>query len=422
MCLEEGAFHENSGVTSTYPRNRQRGASGPHVANWAPDGCSLLFMADLGTGQAIWRVRTDGTGLHAVFTPQDGTGLDDGPAFTPDGRHIVFTRCCPAISGNASVENHRRRAPPQAGHLRSGPAQRRRSLGQPASGLPRRRLRPARPKVTASPSGSCTPMAPSIGSAPGYGVVVSATDGDEEVLTGGNASARVVRVGETVRKPWLPTTERTIAYLRALRDRGLDVPAPRGRDEEGRLVLDYVPGELAMDRGPLDAALLHRVGALVRTLHDASVDLAVPDDWEVLIPADRPDLLCHNDLATWNLVVDGERLVFIDWDGAGPSTRSWDLAYAAVSFGQLFADQDPRDAAGRLAAFVDGYGADGDLRTALPTTLARRARAVADLLRRSYEFGREPWGSMYVEGHGRHWDDTATYVARHETVWSRALS
>jgi hypothetical protein len=29
---------------------------------------------------------------------------------------------------------------------------------------------------------------------------------------------------------------------------------------------------------------------------------------------------------------------------------------------------------------------------------------------------------MYVEGHGQHWDDTATFIARHEAIWTRALS
>jgi hypothetical protein len=81
-------------IAGPYPRS----AWDDHfVANWAPDGHSVIFMVD----QAIWRVRTDGTGLHAVFTPPEGTGVDDGPAFTPDGRHIIFTRCCPAISGYA---------------------------------------------------------------------------------------------------------------------------------------------------------------------------------------------------------------------------------------------------------------------------------------------------------------------------------
>jgi len=64
------------------------------LANWSPDGRSVIFMADLGGGQAIWQVGADGTGLHEVFEAPAGTGLDDGPVFTPDGKHIVFTRCC----------------------------------------------------------------------------------------------------------------------------------------------------------------------------------------------------------------------------------------------------------------------------------------------------------------------------------------
>lgn len=66
------------------------------IANWSPDASRVIFMADLGGGQAIWRVNANGTGLHELFVPPaDGNGLDDGPAYTPDGKHIVFTRCCP---------------------------------------------------------------------------------------------------------------------------------------------------------------------------------------------------------------------------------------------------------------------------------------------------------------------------------------
>ena len=254
-----------------------------------------------------------------------------------------------------------------------------------------------------------------------YGVRVGATN-DEEALTGGNASASVVRIGDSVRKPWLPTTDPTVAYMRALSGRGIDLPEPRGRDDQGRLVLEYVPGDLAMDSGPLDVSLLRRIGALVRAIHDASVGLPFPDPWEVLLPADRPNLLCHNDLATWNLVIDGERLVFIDWDGSGLSTRLWDLAYAAISFGHLFAGEDLDVAVGRLVAFLDGYDADDLLCAALPTMMAQRARAMHDLLRRSYESSREPWGSMYVDGHGEHWDGAAAFIAQHEQAWRRALS
>jgi TolB protein len=77
------------------------------IANWSPDGHSVIFMADLGTGPSIWRVNADGSGLHRVFTaPLDGTGLDDGPAFTPDGAWIIFTRCCPRPSGYALWRVH----------------------------------------------------------------------------------------------------------------------------------------------------------------------------------------------------------------------------------------------------------------------------------------------------------------------------
>jgi tRNA A-37 threonylcarbamoyl transferase component Bud32 len=251
---------------------------------------------------------------------------------------------------------------------------------------------------------------------------VSSADDGGESLSGGNASASVVRIGDTVRKPWLPTTERTLDYMMALRERGLDIPEPRGRDDMGRLVLEYVPGELAIDRSPLDATLLRSVGALVRTIHDASEGLPISDGWDVLLPAAGPDLLCHNDLATWNLIIDGERLVFIDWDGAGPSTRLWDLAYAAIAFGHLFSDEPASESAGRLVAFLDGYDADDGLRSALPRTMARRATAMYDLLRLSHQSGREPWGSMYVDGHGEHWEGAAAFIARHESTWTRAIS
>jgi Tol biopolymer transport system component len=66
------------------------------IANWSPDGRRVIFMAK----QEIWEVNADGTGLHAIWTPpNDGSGIDDGPAFTPDGRYIIFTRCCPKPSG-----------------------------------------------------------------------------------------------------------------------------------------------------------------------------------------------------------------------------------------------------------------------------------------------------------------------------------
>ncbi|MGP5071515.1 phosphotransferase [Arthrobacter rhombi] len=74
------------------------------------------------------------------------------------------------------------------------------------------------------------------------------------------------------------------------------------------------------------------VGALVRSIHDASGQFAPVPPFidEVLLPAASEELMCHNDLSPWNLVI-GDRWVFIDWDGSGPSRRLWELADAAQS-------------------------------------------------------------------------------------------
>lgn len=227
---------------------------------------------------------------------------------------------------------------------------------------------------------------------------------EPELLSGGNASGAVVRIGTTVRKPWSPTTPRVQDFVAALRERGIDLPRPLGRDEQGRAVSEYVPGVLAMDMGELDAELLRRVGSLVRSIHEASRGLAVPQDWPVLLPApDAADLLCHNDLAPWNLVIDGERLVFIDADGAGPSTRLWDLAYAAVAFCRVFAGEDPEGVASRLGAFLDGYGReDAELMAALPDALGERCAAMHRMLVQARAEGTQPWASMHDDGHGAH--------------------
>lgn len=244
----------------------------------------------------------------------------------------------------------------------------------------------------------------------------------EEALAGGNAGGAVVRIGRTVRKPWTAATPAVVSFVEHLRESGVDAPVPLGRDAEGRQVQEYVPGRLAMDAGPLSPDQLRRVGAMVRRIHDAGGDFVPPPGavWETAIPAPGDELICHNDLAPWNLIV-GDRWVFIDWDASAPSTRLWDLAYAAQAFTLNDAGRAPEDSARDLAAFVDGYGAEPELRRRLPAEMGRRTRAMYDLLHSSSRSGREPWATMFATGHGEHWRTVTRYVTAHREVWARAL-
>lgn len=263
-----------------------------------------------------------------------------------------------------------------------------------------------------------------------YAYSAANDEGSEIPLTGGNVSASVVRVGATVRKPATASTAAVEALLEHLASNGFEgAPRALGRDEKGRTVLEFVPGTPADALPDMTEPELSRVGRLIRHLHDAAADFVPPQDaaWQVPIPPDREELICHHDLAPWNLVrgpgEDGaERWVFIDWDGAGPGSRLWDLAYAAHGFVPLHPQGDPALDAPRLRALVDGYGLDARERAALPELIVRHTRGMYELLLRGSRTGEQPWARLWIEGHGEYWGAAAAYIERHLEIWREALS
>ncbi|GAA3637633.1 phosphotransferase [Microlunatus ginsengisoli] len=234
-----------------------------------------------------------------------------------------------------------------------------------------------------------------------------------ERLAGGNVAGEVLKIGSVVHKPATAATPAVAALLRHLEHVGC-VAAPRwlGLDDEGRQMIEYVDGPLADTRPIMDQAGLRRLGSIIRDLHDALALFRPPPDarWDVVIPPDREDLICHHDLAPWNLVLGEDRWVFIDWDGAGPASRLWDLGYAAHGFVPLHAGGDPAVDGPRLQALAEGYGLDPDQRAALVRAAAGHTRGMYDLLVRGARDAVQPWARLYAEGHAEHWGPAATYI------------
>ena len=235
----------------------------------------------------------------------------------------------------------------------------------------------------------------------------------------------VVRVGATVRKPTGPETAAVHALLNHLTEVGFDgAPRAFGHDEEGRQVVEYVPGVMADTAPPMTEPELRRLGRMIRNFHDAVQGFEPPPRavWNVVVPPDRTDQICHHDLAPWNLVRSGERWVFIDWDGAGPGSRLWDLAYAAHGFVPMVAQGDPCVDASRLRALADGYGLDEQQRRELPDLIGAHVRGMFELLRTSSLTGRRPWARLFAEGHGDHWGSSADYIEGNVDLWTAALA
>ncbi|GAA1854670.1 phosphotransferase enzyme family protein [Asanoa iriomotensis] len=248
---------------------------------------------------------------------------------------------------------------------------------------------------------------------------------DEDELTG-NVTAGIVRVGDTVRRPVLPQTDAVDALLTHLHGVGFTgAPRPLGRDERGRQVLEFVPGEMTMELDPRD---LPDIGRMMRDLHAAAAEFTPPPGavWHTEIPpAGVPgspvgEVICHHDAAPWNLVRAERGWVLIDWDNAGPGSRAWELAYAALSCCGMRPELPVPDAAARLRSFVDGYGLADGLRPALAGLLGVNAGAMYDLLATGAREGRQPWARIYTED-GAFWRGVADYLDRHADAWRSAL-
>jgi hypothetical protein len=217
--------------------------------------------------------------------------------------------------------------------------------------------------------------------------------------------------------PWTPAVH---ALLRHLEARGFDgAPRALGFDDAGREVLSYIAGHTApasLD-GIRSDEVLTAIARLVRRYHDAVADFVAPPGsaWQFTVGAPRAgDVICHNDIAPWNIVFDGARpQALIDWDFAAPAPREWDIAYALWRCVPLYGAAEfggPHTQARRIRLFCDAYGL-ADARGLLDT-IERRQQVLHDTL--------VAWGRAGVPGFAEMLRDSHADGIRNDMAYLRA--
>lgn len=255
---------------------------------------------------------------------------------------------------------------------------------------------------------------------------------EEQELAGGG-TARVFRVGQTVRKPlrpWSPAVHRVLDHVRK---QGFeDAPAVHGTDEQGRVILTYLEGAVGnyplTDEVRSERALVTSA-RLLRRYHDATVDLAQdPGDHWQFGPVEPVEVICHGDFAPYNCVFDGETATgVIDFDAARPGPRAWDLAYALYRYAPL-AHPDNHDGWGtteqqahRARAFLDAYGCTREERATVMDTAAPRLQALADFLQEQAAAGDELFQRHIEAGHLALYVRDIDYIRDRAEDWSRLV-
>lgn len=211
-------------------------------------------------------------------------------------------------------------------------------------------------------------------------------------LAGGNVGG-AVRVGDTVRRPSGPWTPTIHALLRHLADRGLDgVPRVLGIDERDREILSYLPGRTIGDLGAVANVdrwpswaftdrLLGQVGRWLARFHAAAKSFRPEGEprWRADSgPVGDDEIVCHNDVSPYNVVVDeaGDFVGMLDWDLARPGQPIDDAAFAAWNFVPFLADLPVAEGARRVQLLADAYGSFS-ARAIAERVAVRMGRAVA---------------------------------------------
>lgn len=263
---------------------------------------------------------------------------------------------------------------------------------------------------------------------------------DEQPLPGGDVTDGVVRVGDTVRRPMGSHSDLVHRVLRELEEAGVDC-APRflGIDEQGREILSFIPGDVALRPWPGWVGDPERgvsVARLLRRLDDALVALGLPEHMAVKSwPSGAPEpvgpvatFLGHRDAAPENVVFhDGRAVALIDFDLLQPSSRVDEVVNLLMWWAgwvhpqdrdPVFDDVDPGER-GRL--LVEAYGLDEEDREwVVPVAISSAQQAWHAMKNRAEELG-GGWRRMWDEGVGERIRRREAWLVGEQRALRRAL-
>jgi Ser/Thr protein kinase RdoA (MazF antagonist) len=202
---------------------------------------------------------------------------------------------------------------------------------------------------------------------------------EEVQLSGGAMTDRVVRVGDTVRRPRRDGGQLMRDVLVRLERAGFDA-APRwlGFDDQGRDVLSWIDGETLTERRQMHPYIgdpperimftdeqVTAVMRLLRRYHDTFGD----------------NVICHGDFGPWNIVWRGGRpIALIDFDNLYRGDAADDVAYSLRMFiGYGFSTASPPELVRRSGMALEAYGAAFDV----PSILAREYDLAEERCRRN---------------------------------------
>jgi aminoglycoside phosphotransferase (APT) family kinase protein len=240
-------------------------------------------------------------------------------------------------------------------------------------------------------------------------------------------SGEIVKVGSTVRRPTGPHTPTIHRLLHYLDQAGFSgSPKAHGIDGHGREVLDYLEGPVvwpdATELVSSDAAM-REVAIAIRQFHaiTSQFERSPQDSWSdrAADPSKEQEVICHNDIAPWNLIRTKDSWVFIDWDFAAPGRRIWDLAWTAHTLVPLWPDSGLYDSsvARRLVAFLEAYGIDSQEWTTFFEVVIERTGSMARVIRSRGALGEEPFETLLKDGHADAWQSGSDHVAVHWRQW-----